>query len=295
MTEQTTPARVEHSNAYNIFILVLTILSLAIMVLLILPLPEQVLQVLWVYDNLICFVFLGDFAFNMRRAGSRRDYFFGQRGWLDLIGSIPSLGILRITALLRLARLSRLARIRRLLRGENRKALIADVIQNRGQYATFITLLSALIVLVVSSVLVLEFESFAPPGQANIVTGGDALWWAVVTITTVCYGDYFPVTPLGRVTGVAVMFAGVGIIGALASILASILVPDAPAPAEPAPAPAGPDTAGPAAAPVPAPAFAMSAGASPMSTSVEAELASLRREIEALRRSLAPEPPAATG
>jgi len=68
MTEQTTPARVEHSNAYNIFILVLTILSLAIMVLLILPLPEQVLQVLWVYDNLICFVFLGDFAFNMRRA-----------------------------------------------------------------------------------------------------------------------------------------------------------------------------------------------------------------------------------
>ena len=63
MTEQA-PApreRVQHSNSYNIFILVLTILSLAIMALLLLPLPEQVLQVLWVYDNLICFVFLGRF------------------------------------------------------------------------------------------------------------------------------------------------------------------------------------------------------------------------------------------
>ena len=79
--------------------------------------------------------------------------------------------------------------------------------------------------LVVSSVLVLEFESFAPPGAANIETGGEALWWAVVTITTVGYGDFFPVTFFGRLTGVAVMFAGVGIIGALASILASILVP----------------------------------------------------------------------
>src|SRR5204862_4666585 len=96
-----------------------------------------------------------------------------------------------------------------------------------GQYAAFITLLSAMIVLVVSSVLVLEFETFAPPGKANITTGGDALWWAVVTITTVGYGDTYPVTMLGRLTGVAVMFSGVGIIGALASILASILVPDA--------------------------------------------------------------------
>jgi voltage-gated potassium channel len=51
------------------------------------------------------------------------------------------------------------------------------------------------------------------------------LWWAVVTITTVGYGDTYPVTAAGRITGVFVMFAGVGIIGALASILASVLVP----------------------------------------------------------------------
>ena len=68
----------------------------------------------------------------------------------------------------------------------------------------------------------LQFESHS--ADANITTGGDALWWAIVTITTVGYGEFFPVTAAGRVTGVFVMFAGVGIIGALASILASVLI-----------------------------------------------------------------------
>ena len=76
----------------------------------------------------------------------------------------------------------------------------------------------------------LQFESRSP--DANITTGGDALWWSAVTITTVGYGDFFPVTTLGRLTGVFVMLAGVGIIGALASILASLLVSPAPAKAE---------------------------------------------------------------
>jgi len=97
------------------------------------------------------------------------------------------------------------------------------MIRNRGQYAIFITLLTMLVVLTVSSVLILKFESRSP--DANITTGGDALWYAIVTITTVGYGDTYPVTTLGRKVAVVVMFAGVGIIGALASILASILVP----------------------------------------------------------------------
>jgi voltage-gated potassium channel len=77
-------------------------------------------------------------------------------------------------------------------------------------------------VLSTASILVLNEESRSP--DANITTGGDALWWAVVTITTVGYGDFFPVTTLGRLTGFFVMVAGIGIIGALASILASLLV-----------------------------------------------------------------------
>jgi voltage-gated potassium channel len=254
-----------HSNSYNIFILVLTIFSLVIMALLILPLSEPTLQALRVYDNVICIIFLIDFAGNMIATRPRRVYFITKRGWLDLLGSIPSFGVFPAVGLLRLFRISRLARITRLLRGQAGKDLVADVIRNRSQYALFITILSAFLVLSVSSVMVLQFESQAPPGEANIVTGGDALWWAVVTITTVGYGDQFPVTLLGRLTGVFVMFAGVGIIGALASILASVLVPQ-PTPDEPP------------AEPVPG------------EPTIVDELASIRAELTALREALGQDP-----
>ena len=217
------------SNAYELFILVLTIFSLVIMVALLLPtLSKSTTQLLEIYDNAICFLFLFDFGLRLKRAPSKRGYFIRGRGWLDLLGSVPSIGVFPYTALLRLARLSRVARISRLLRGKSKRELVKDVLDNRGRYAVFITLLAALIVLAVSAVLVLQFESKS--SDANIKTGGQALWWAVVTITTVGYGDYYPVTPGGRVTATVVMFCGVGIIGSLASILASVLVPTPKAP-----------------------------------------------------------------
>ena len=165
------------SNAYNIFILVLTILSLAMMVVMLLPISDATLKLLSVYDNLICVIFLIDFYLNLSRAPKKSDYFIKERGWLDLLGSIPSLGLLtnvgKFAGLLRLARLSRLARIMRLLRGENKKALVKDVLENRSRYAMFITILLTILVLTVASVLVLQFESQSP--DAKITTGGDAL------------------------------------------------------------------------------------------------------------------------
>jgi voltage-gated potassium channel len=126
--------------------------------------------------------------------------------------------------------LSRLARITRLLRGENKKALVKDVLDNRSRYAAFLTILLTILVLTVAGVLVLQFESKSP--DANITTGGDALWYSIVTITTVGYGDFYPVTTAGRITAIFIMFMGVGIIGALASILASALVGSSASPEE---------------------------------------------------------------
>ena len=247
-------AESKRSNAYDLFILVLTVMSLAIMVGLVLPfLNDPTKKLLNVYDNVICFVFLYDFAWNISKSHPRRDYFIGRRGWLDLLGSIPSFGISNYASLLRLFRISRLTRITRLMRKKNKREIVADIAAHRGQYAAFVTLLAAMIVLMVSSVLVLQFESSAADG--NIKTGGEALWWAIVTLTTVGYGDFFPVTLGGRVTGVFVMITGIGIIGALASILASVLVaPDSE-----------PDTT---------------------ETSMQEELQAIRSELVALRASL---------
>jgi voltage-gated potassium channel len=258
MTQETAKLR-KTSNAYSIFILVLTVLSLAVMVVMLLPLSEATLTLLGVYDNLICVIFLIDFFLNLRGAAKKSDYFIGQRGWLDLLGSIPSFGVFRLGGLLRLARLSRLARITRLLRGEQKKALVKDVLDHRSQYAVFITIFLTILVLTVASVLVLQFESKS--SDANITTGGDALWYAIVTITTVGYGDFYPVTPAGRVTAMFIMFAGVGIIGALASILASLLVGGSSAEEE-------------------------EAVAAPAALSVQEELRAVKEELAVMRQML---------
>jgi voltage-gated potassium channel len=250
------PSRPRFSNAYELFILVLTVLSLLIMVGLVSRRVNDATTTLlnW-YDNIICLVFIGDFLARMHRAPSRRQYFFAERGWLDLLGSIPSFGFLvdggKWASLFRLARLSRLVRITRLFRTQSKGALLRDVRENRGQYAVVITLTAAMLVLVFASIFVLQFEATAPNG--NIKTGGEAVWWAIVTLTTVGYGDFFPVTPAGRITGVFVMVTGIGIIGALASIFASLLVSSGDE-----------NDAGPA-----------------------ADVAALRLEIAALRRELA--------
>jgi voltage-gated potassium channel len=188
-----------------------------------LPLSDETISLLQIYDNLICVIFLVDFFLNLRGASPKSAYFMGERGWLDLLGSIPSLGLaFKYSGILRLARLSRLARIGRLLGREQRGDLIRDVIQNRSQYTALITILLTLIVISTASVLVLQFESQSP--DANIQSGGDSLWYSIVTITTVGYGDRYPVTLGGRITAVFVMITGIGIIGALASILSSALV-----------------------------------------------------------------------
>ena len=267
------PELAQHGNAYNIFILVLTVFSLVLMVLLLLPVSQPTRDLLLVYDNVVCVIFLLDFAINLAGSKPKRAYFIGARGWLDLLGSVPSFGFFPVGGLLRLARLSRLARITRLLRGQAGKDLVLDVLANRSQYATFITVLLAGMTLSIATLLIVQFESQSP--DASITTGGDALWWGIVTMTTVGYGDFFPVTAAGRLTAAFVMFAGIGIIGALASILASLLV-SSPSPDEPESSPEGaPDVD----------AESSSAILRELAA-IRAEVAGQRAEIAALRASL---------
>lgn len=251
-------SRPRFSNAYELFILVLTILSLVIMLGQVLRRANDATSTLLnAYENTICLVFIGDFIARLHRAPSKRGYFFGERGWLDLLGSVPSFGFLggngKWTSLFRLARVSRLLRNVRLFRKQGKDEVLGDVLKNRSQYAVLITLTLAMVVLVFASIFVLQFEATAPNG--NIKTGGEAIWWAIVTMTTVGYGDFVPVTAPGRITGVFVMVTGIGIIGALASIFASVLV--------------------------------SSGDQEPTDTTSAGEMRALRDEIAALRRDLA--------
>lgn len=80
-------------------------------------------------------------------------------------------------------------------------------------------LASALIVVYIAALSVLEAERAS--SDANITSFGDAIWWAFVTITTVGYGDYTPVTVVGRVIAVGLMLSGVAVLGISTATLAS--------------------------------------------------------------------------
>jgi voltage-gated potassium channel len=91
----------------------------------------------------------------------------------------------------------------------------------RGRVVTYVVG-SATMLVFVGALAVLDVEQSAP--EAKILTFGDALWWAITTITTVGYGDMYPVTPLGRVVAAALMMSGIAVLGVVTASIASWLV-----------------------------------------------------------------------
>jgi voltage-gated potassium channel len=91
-----------------------------------------------------------------------------------------------------------------------------------AQSTLLFTLVVALLLVFTISWGVLLAEQSAP--NANIKTYHDAVWWAFVTITTIGYGDYYPVTGWGQSMAIILMFFGLGIIGVLSSYLASTFI-----------------------------------------------------------------------
>ncbi len=91
----------------------------------------------------------------------------------------------------------------------------------RGRMMSYVLGGSALLGFV-GALAVLDAERGTP--GANIETFGDAMWWAVTTMTTVGYGDHFPVTGSGRLAAVGLMIGGITILGTVTATLASWMV-----------------------------------------------------------------------
>ncbi|QWT23501.1 ion transporter [Subtercola sp. PAMC28395] len=91
----------------------------------------------------------------------------------------------------------------------------------RGRVATYVIGSASLLVLI-AALGILDAEQNTP--GASITNFGDALWWAFVTITTVGYGDYVPITGEGRLIAVGLMIAGIALLGVITATLASWLV-----------------------------------------------------------------------
>ncbi len=217
MTAAQTKDKELKSTGYELFILLLSLVSIFNLVIAFLSgfvlFDPDTLDVIVIIDAVLTIFFLFDFCYRFFTTASKSTYFFKRWGWADLLACIP---------MLRIFRLFRVVRAARLMRTFGVKNMLNEVINNRAGSALYITVFSVIVLAEMAAVLILRAESANP--NANITTGGDAVWWVFVTITTVGYGDKFPTTGWGRVLGVIVMFCGIALLGVLTSFLASFFV-----------------------------------------------------------------------
>jgi voltage-gated potassium channel len=201
------------SGPYQLFMLALCVFALVALAFETLaPLTASTRQILEVADSGICILFFGDFVLQLVRAPSRGRYFI-RWGWIDLLSSIPMIDALRV------GRAARLMRIVRVLRGVRSTKLLAGLVLGKRAEATFLAVaLVSLLLVVFASIAILQFEHVE---GSNIRSAQDALWWSFVTITTVGYGDRYPITAEGRFVAGLLMTAGVGLFGTFSGYVAS--------------------------------------------------------------------------
>lgn len=209
-------ARSELKNtSYEILIGALSILSIFNLALMYLAKDQEIQDVLWVMNGLLSCIFLVDFSYRLATAPSRSAYFFRHAGWADLLASVP-------VAQLKFLRIFRLVRVFRLMRAVGARALLRTLIRDRAGSALAVLLLLGILVLQFGSLEILYLEQNAE--GANITTASDALWYTIVTISTVGYGDQYPVTNAGRLMGSVIIVIGVGIFGTFTGYLANLFL-----------------------------------------------------------------------
>jgi voltage-gated potassium channel len=216
------PAHEETSElkgtGYELFVLLVSLLSIANTLIVLLPVSAPIQQVAVLVDLMIVPVFLVDFLYRLRTARSRRVYLVRHFGWADMLSIIPALGVFRTF---------RVVRSIRLLRRRGPEQMAMDVDRGRAQATFLITVFLVLIVVEFAGMAIFLVESANP--DSNIKNASDAIWWGFVTVTTVGYGDRYPITDAGRVIGTILLFAGIALFSVLTGFIANgFLAPRSP-------------------------------------------------------------------
>jgi ion transport protein len=204
---------------YEIFIGAISVLSILNLLLMYVVHDKSLDTVLFAMNALLTIILFADFVYRLATAPSRRDYFLREFGWADLAASLPVMQ-------LKILRIFRLIRVFRLLRANGVRVIGNRLLRNRAGSALLSLLLMGLLVLEFGSLWMLALEEDAP--GANITDASDSLWYVIVTISTVGYGDQYPVTTGGRVLGAFVIIIGVGIFGTFTGYLANVFLSPKP-------------------------------------------------------------------
>jgi voltage-gated potassium channel len=204
---------IEAPKPFQLAMMVLSLLSVVLVLAIAFGRSDkETHRLLLMIDTGICIIFLSQFFYGLVKA--RNKLYYIKHHWIDFVASIPTIEALRIARVFQILRVVRLLRMSR--------SWLIPLLKQRRQ-ATLASLLVALVlILTLSSIMVLLVETGNP--DANIHTAEQAIWWALVTISTVGYGDFYPVSTLGHVIGALVIISGVSFFGVISGYMASVFI-----------------------------------------------------------------------
>lgn len=157
--------------------------------------------ILHTIDKIVYIVFFIDVIIRLYYADNKKEFF--KKNIFDFIAIIPFEGYFAFAKIIRLAIISK-----RYIKSPS------DTLKNKG--------LTNALIFVTIMIMTLSVPIFII--EPGIKTYQDAIWWAIVTTTTVGYGDLSPETNIGRLIAAFLMLSGIGIIGLLTSSLATIFI-----------------------------------------------------------------------
>lgn len=209
-------ARQDKVTPYELFMAGISVLAIINIFVLLIFHSEDIVNVIRIMNVVFSFFFLADFLRRLGMAENKKYYFFKDYGWADLIASFP-------LQQLKIFRLFRVIKSIRLIIAIGLRNIKTELLRDWATSALYLIIFLIIALLEFASIAILNIEANNP--QANIHTASDAIWWVYVTITTVGYGDKYPVTNAGRLVGVLVMTVGVGLFGVVTGYLANKFIP----------------------------------------------------------------------
>ena len=219
------------SSVFDDLILTLIVFSVLSVFICTFTIPDWLFRILIRIEFISIIIFTVEYALRIWTANllhpelnpirARIRYVTSPMAIIDLISILPFLvPVLHTYNLVgvRVFRLVRLLRIFKLNRYSDALAAIGDVFRRKSQQMVA-SVFFVFMILILASLLIYYAEHDAQPGQFENAFSG--LWWAVATLTTVGYGDIYPITPLGRFLGAIIAILGIGMVAVPTSILSA--------------------------------------------------------------------------